>query len=36
MLDGHPVTEQSRGVARDMLNRAHQIKKSRHEQVVPS
>lgn len=36
MLDGHPVTEQSRGVARDMLNRAHQIKKTRSEPVVTS
>lgn len=36
MLDGHPVTEQSRSVARDLLNRAHQIKKSRNEQVVTS
>lgn len=36
MLDGHPVSEQSRSVARDMLNRTHQLKKSRTDQTVPS
>ncbi|MEY2845150.1 MAG: hypothetical protein RL076_696 [Chloroflexota bacterium] len=36
MLDGHPVSEQSRSVARDMLNRTHQLKKSRTDQTVSS
>jgi DNA repair protein RecN (Recombination protein N) len=36
MLDGHPVSEQSRTVARDMLNRTHQLKKSHTDQTVPS
>jgi DNA repair protein RecN (Recombination protein N) len=37
MLDGHPVTDQSRLVARDMLHRAQQLKSSHEIQaVVPS
>jgi DNA repair protein RecN (Recombination protein N) len=37
MLDGHPVTDQSRLVARDMIHRAQQLKSSQTIQaVVPS
>jgi len=37
MLDGHPVTDQSRLVARDMIHRAQQLKSSQATQtVVPS
>ncbi len=37
MLDGHPVTDQSRLVARDMIHRAQQLKSSQAIQaVVPS
>ncbi len=37
MLDGHPVTDQSRLVARDMIHRAQQLKSSQEIQaVVPS
>lgn len=37
MLDGHPVTDQSRLVARDMIHRAQQLKSSHAIQsVVPS
>ena len=36
MLDGQPISEQSRSVARDMLNRAYQHKKARVDQAVSS
>ena len=36
MLDGQPISEQSRTVARDMLNRAHQHKKARVDQTASS
>jgi DNA repair protein RecN (Recombination protein N) len=37
MLDGHPVTDQSRLIARDMIHRAQQLKSSQAIQaVVPS
>jgi len=36
MLDGHPVTDQSRLVARDMIHRAQQLKSSHAPQAVVS